>query len=188
MSALAIKSKWFRSYCKWTMRRYQQGGCLATIDKGMCGQRQDPPILWLNLTAVQACKSKRLLCLFPHFPSLYVINWWENSLERSLTQNEFCFLQVIQLLKFYLCVVSRNYHIGRFVNFLGKEDCVWGTVLLVTLLICDKKQLKMIEAGRYEFFKDTMSSMKIGESVLEVVRNCSFIPLMFPSLIIYQPD
>ena len=95
---------------------------------------------------------------------------------------------MIHLLKFYLCVVSCNYHIGRFVNFLGKEDCVWGAVLLVTLLMCDKKQLQMIEAGRYEVFKDTMSRMKIGESVLDVVRNRSFIPLMFPSFIIHQPD
>lgn len=88
-------------------------------------------------------------------------------MERCLTQNEFCFLQAIHLLKFYLCAVSCNYHIGRFMNLLWKEDCVWGTVFILTLLVSDRKELQMIEAGRSAFFSDTMSSGKIGESLLE---------------------
>lgn len=159
MSALAIKSMWFRSYCKWTKWRYQQWDCLAIIDKGMCGQQQDPPIQWLNLTAVQGSKSKRLLCLFPHFPSLYVIDWWENSSERSLTQVSFVSCKWFSCLSSVCVLFHVTITLGGLWIFWGKK-IVFGE-LCSLWLICDKKQLQMIEAGRYEFFKDTMSSMKI---------------------------
>lgn len=101
------------------------------------------------------------------FPVCNNLGWGKKSLERCLTQNEFCSLQAIHLLKFYLYVISCNYHIGRFMSLLWKEDCVWGAMHIMALFTTDRNELQIIWAGRNEIFNNTVASRKVGESVLE---------------------
>lgn len=65
MSVLPIKSKWFRSYSKWTKQRYQQWHCLTTTDKG--NLRRGSILLQCPNSGTMPCSRKGCFLYFSIF-------------------------------------------------------------------------------------------------------------------------